>query len=76
MKEYTNPMAASYLQEADACKKVLKELQRCTDKYKRRVAKEHADRRREFETVMGYRSEEEIRDAYGWEFITEAQFEH
>ena len=24
---------------------------------------------------MGYRSEEDIRDAYGWEFITEAQFD-
>ena len=24
---------------------------------------------------MGYRSEEDIRDAYGWEFITEARFD-
>lgn len=75
MKNYTNPSAAGYLLEADACKKVLKDLQRSADKYKRKVEKEQADRRREFETVMGYRSEEDIRDAYGWEFITEAQFD-
>lgn len=75
MRNYTNPEAAGYLLEADACKKVLKDLQRSADKYKRKVEKEQADRRQEFETVMGYRSEEDIRDAYGWEFITEAQFD-
>lgn len=75
MRNYTNPEAAGYLLEADACKKVLKDLQRSADKYKRKVEKEQADRRQEFETVMGYRSEEDIRDAYGWAFITEAQFD-
>lgn len=75
MKNYTNPSSAGYLLEADACKKVLKDLQRSADKYKRKVEKEQADRRRELETVMGYRSEDDIRDAYGWDFITEAQFE-
>lgn len=75
MNNYTNPSSAGYLLEADACKKVLKDLQRSADKYKRKVEKEQADRRREFETVMGYRSEDDIRDAYGWDFITEAQFE-
>lgn len=75
MRKYTDPQAAGYLREADACKKVLKDLQRSADKYKRKVEKEQADRRQEFETVMGYRSEEDIRDAYGWEFITEAQFD-
>ena len=75
MRKYTNPQATGYLREADACKKVLKELQRSADKYKRKVEKEQAERRQEFETVMGYRSEEDIRDAYGWEFITDAQFD-
>ena len=75
MRKYTNPQSTGYLREADACKKVLKELQRSADKYKRKVEKEQAERRQEFETVMGYRSEEDIRDAYGWEFITEAQFD-
>ena len=75
MRKYTNPQAVGYLREADACKKVLKDLQRSAEKYKRKVEKEQADRRQEFETVMGYRNEEDIRDAYGWEFITEAQFD-
>ena len=75
MRKYTDPLAAGYLLEADACRKVLKDLQRSADKYKRKVEKERADRRQEFETVMGYRSEEDIRDAYGWEFITEARFD-
>lgn len=59
MKNYTDPSAAGYPLEADACKKVLKDLQRSADKYKRKVEKERAARRREFETVMGYLSEEE-----------------
>ena len=60
MQKYTNPLAAGYLLEADACRKVLKDLQRSADKYKRKVEKERADRRQEFETVMGYRSEADI----------------
>lgn len=75
MSKYTDPSAAGYLLEAKACGKVLKDLQRCAEKYKRKIEKEQEDRKKEFETVMGYRSEEDIRDAYGWEFITEAQFD-
>jgi len=75
MRKYTDPSAAGYLLEAKACGKVLKDLQRCAEKYKRKIEKEQEDRKKEFETVMGYRSEEDIRDAYGWEFITEAQFD-
>lgn len=75
MRKYTDPSAAGYLLEAKACGKVLKDLHRSAEKYKRKVEKEQEDRKKEFETVMGYRSEEDIRDAYGWEFITEAQFD-
>lgn len=75
MRKYTDPSAAGYLLEAKACGKVLKDLQRSAEKYKRKIEKEQEDRKKEFETVMGYRSEEDIRDAYGWEFITEAQFD-
>ena len=75
MHKYTDPSAAGYLLEAKACGKVLKDLQRSAEKYKRKIEKEQEDRKKEFETVMGYRSEEDIRDAYGWEFITEAQFD-
>lgn len=72
---YTNPKAAGALMEVGACDKVLKELERLIDKFQRKVEKEGAKRREEFETVMGYRSESDIQDAYGWEFITEAQYE-
>ena len=75
MRKYTDPSAAGYLLEAKACSKVLKDLLRSAEKYKRKVEKEQEERKKEFETVMGYRSEEDIRDAYGWEFITEAQFD-
>lgn len=75
MSKYTDPSAAGYLLEADACGKVLKELRRSAEKYKRKVESEQEARKKEFETVMGYRSEDDIRDAYGWEFITEAQFD-
>lgn len=75
MRKYTDPSAAGYLLEAKACGKVLKDLRRSAEKYKRKVEKEQEDRKKEFETVMGYRNEEDIRDAYGWEFITEAQFD-
>ena len=64
MRKYTNPLAAGYLLEADACRKVLKDLQRSADKYKRKVEKERADRRQEFETVMGDRSEEDKLGAF------------
>ena len=61
--------------EADACDKVLREMDRLIDKYERHVNKEADKRREEFELVMGYRSEADIQEAYGWEFITQAQYE-
>ena len=61
--------------EADACDKVLRELERLIDKFERHVDKEADKRREEFELVMGYRSEADIQEAYGWEFITQAQYE-
>ena len=75
MRKYTDPQAAGYLLEAKACEKVSKELRRLAEKYQRHVDKEQKGREAEFEAVMGYSSEDEIRDAYGWSFITEAQME-
>lgn len=72
---YTNPDAAGYLLEADACKKVEAELRRIADKYQRKIDRKQAGREAEFEAAMQYRSEHEILDAYGWEFITEKQYE-
>ena len=72
---YTNPDAAGYLLEADACKKVEAELRRIADKYQHKIDREQAAREAEFEAAMQYRSEHEILDAYGWEIITEKQYE-
>lgn len=72
---YTNPDAAGYLLEADACKKVVAELSRIADKYQRKIDREQAARETEFEAAMQYRSENELLDAYGWEVITETQYE-
>ncbi len=72
---YTNPDAAGYLLEADACKKVEAELRRIADKYQRKIDREQAAREAEFEAAMQYRSENELLEAYGWEIITEKQYE-
>ena len=74
-KRYSDPKKAGALMEADACDKVLREMDRLIDKYERHVNKEADKRREEFELVMGYRSEADIQEAYGWEFITQAQYE-
>jgi len=72
---YTNPDAAGYLLEADACKKVEAELRRVADKYQRKIDREQAARKAEFEAAMEYHSERDIQDAYGWELITEKQYD-
>ena len=72
---YTNPDAAGYLLEADACKKVEAELKRVADKYQRKIDREQAARKAEFEAAMEYHSERDIQDAYGWELITEKQYD-
>ena len=41
---YTNPDAAGYLMEADACKKVEAELRRIADKYQRKIEREQTAR--------------------------------
>lgn len=72
---YTAPEAHGYLMEAKACKKVVKEIDRLADKYRRAVDKEKAAKKAELETVMQYRNEGEIQNDYGWEYITEAQYQ-
>lgn len=75
MGRYTDPERNGYLMEAKACASLEKDLTRLIEKYRKKVAKEQADRKAEFEEVMGYRSEAEIQEAYGWEFITEKQYD-
>ncbi|WP_313529297.1 adenylosuccinate lyase [Anaerotignum sp.] len=75
MKKHTNPEAHGYLLEAKACKQILKELRRISDRYQHVIDKGIAVRKIEFETVMKYTSEQQIQDDYGWEIITERQYE-
>lgn len=75
MKKHKNPQAVSYLTEAKACEKVVKELHRIAEKYQRAVDKEAAQRQSEFENAMEYTSERQIQDDYGWDIIIEAQYE-
>ena len=74
-KKEADPEKADALLEAEACGKVISELDRLIAKYDGKVRKEAEKRRQELETAMGYHSEDEIRDAYGWDYITEAQME-
>jgi hypothetical protein len=75
MKRQISPEAEGYLLEAKACKKVLKDLERIREKYRRGVEREQARRKAEFETVMEFTSEREIQEAYGWELINERQYD-
>lgn len=73
-QKYLSSEAHGYLQEAEACSLILKDLERISAKLQRRIDKEAAARQADFEAAMQYQSEAEIQDAYGWEFITEAQY--
>lgn len=75
MRKYTNPQAHGYLMEAKACDKVIQELKRIENKLQRATDKEGSARQAEFEKVMEYTNEVQIQDDYGWDLITEAQFE-
>lgn len=61
---------------AKAYKLLLKDLERIRTKLRRHIEKEAADREAEFEAAMQYHSESDIQEAYGWEFISEQQYEH
>lgn len=74
MGRYTDPERNGYLMEAKACKTISKELERIIEKYRKKVAKE-ADRKDEMDIVLGYTCEGEIQNDYGWEHITEKQYE-
>jgi len=73
-QKYLSSEAHGYLQEAEACSLILKDLERISAKLQRRIDKEAAARQADFEAAMQYHSEAEIQDAYGWELITEAQY--
>ena len=74
-QQYLNSEAHGYLMEAKACKLLLKDLERIRAKLRRHIEKEAADREAEFEAAMQYHSESDIQEAYGWEFISEQQYE-
>lgn len=75
MRRYTNPQAHGYLMEAKACTRIEKDLSRIIEKYQRAVAREAEARKKDLEAALQYRSEREIQDDYGYELITEEQYD-
>ena len=75
MSCYIEPEAAGWLLEAEACGAVIRELDRLIAKFQRKIDREMEVRKKDLEAALGYGSEEEIRDAYGWGSISEKQFE-
>jgi len=75
VNRYTNPETAGYLLEAEGCGEAIKELERLIAKFQRKADREAETREKELETALGYGSEQEIQEAYGWEIITEKQYE-
>ena len=75
MSRYTNPEAAGYLLEAEACGIVIKEVNRLIEKFQRKINREADARKKELDTALGFQSEQDSLDAYGWEIITEKQYD-
>lgn len=75
MSHYTNPTAKGDLLEADACKAVIAELDRLCQKYQKKVSREQSAREQDLEKALGYANEDDIREDYGWGFITDKQYE-
>lgn len=75
MSHYTNPTAKGDLLEADACKAVIAELDRLCQKYQKKVSREQSTREQDLEKALGYANEDDIREDYGWGFITDKQYE-
>ena len=75
MKTYTDPVANGYIMEAKACAKIEKDLLRLADKYAKAVKREEAARKQQLEQAMQYRSFSQIQNDYGWDIITEKQYE-
>lgn len=74
MKMTPSKQSASYLESANACKKVAADLARLAAKYGRAVEKEKAKCRAELEALAIY-SETEVQNLYGYEEITQSQYE-
>lgn len=75
MRTYTNPEANGFIMEAKACAKIEKDLRRLIDKYAKAIKREEDARQKDIEIALQYRNEREIQDAYGWDLITEKQYE-
>ena len=73
-KQNTNERA-NLLLEAAACRQVCKDLGRLVEKYQRAVEREAAARQEALAAALEYRSEREIQDAYGYDMLTERQYE-
>lgn len=75
MKKYTDPDKNGCLFEAKVCEKVVKDLEAIRKKYQKKVGDSATKRQTDIAAAMEYRSEGEIQDAYGYDCITEEQYD-
>lgn len=75
MGNYTDPDSAGCLLEAEACALVIRELDRSAEKFKRKIERESEKRQEELRMALEYESLAEIHDAYGYDMITEQQYQ-
>lgn len=61
------------LLQAAGCGLLLKECERIAQKLRKRIDKQEEKRKAEFSSIFSYRNVEEIRDEYGYGFITKEQ---
>ena len=59
------------LRNMEACRLLLPDLRRIQQKLKKRVDKDTAKQQAEFKEILSFGSDEEIRDAYGWGYISQ-----
>ncbi len=59
-----------------ACDLLIKELGRIRNKLSRKVTVQQEKHKESINEILKYKSEEEILDAYGWGYITQAQYDY
>ncbi|MBE5040542.1 hypothetical protein [Ructibacterium gallinarum] len=73
MSRYDASEKNGLLLHAAGCEFLLKECERIEQKLRKRIDKQEEKRKAEFSSILSYRNVEEIRDEYGYGFITKEQ---
>lgn len=73
-KKYSSPTAYGLVRSAQACGKVIKELERIAQKFKRAADKEQEKRRAELDMVLGY-TLQDLEELYDYNSISRETFD-